>query len=112
MSKFEELYRVSEEIIAYYSELYSGITLLDSSYDSRDSEKMKIITKLKELVIQENKIVSSFGQEDIDDCFSTIKENLEKNFIIESKYDLNTIEGIRDFLNDKILEDEFEYNES
>lgn len=55
MSKFEELYRVCEEIIAYYSELYSGITLLDSSYDSRDSEKMKIITKLKELVLQENK---------------------------------------------------------
>ena len=63
---------------------------------------------MKELVLQENKIVSSFGRDDIDDCLSEIKEILEKNFIVESKDDLNTIEGIGDFLNDKILEDEFE----
>lgn len=91
MTNLKKIYEISAKITNKIDQLYYYVS---SNIENEQEEYKNTIEELKELVILENKIVSSMTMEEIDKCFSELKELIKNNYEDVENENLETFEDI------------------
>ena len=96
MSYFEELFRLASLITADKKEL--GFLINKGNVDVYSKDYLSIVGRLKELILEENKIIMNLSIEDVEETFNSLKMILQLNSTLEFYDKLNehieTLPGI------------------
>lgn len=105
MSYFEELFRLASLITADKKEL--GFLINKGNVDVYSKDYLSIVGRLKELILEENKIIMNLSIEDVEETFNSLKMILQLNSTLEFYDKLNSYEEIESYLTGDFKKSEF-----
>ena len=105
MSYFEELFRLASLITADKKEL--GFLINKGNVDVHSGEYLSIVSRLKELILEENKIIMNLSIEDVKETFNCLKMILQLNSTLEFYDKLNSYEEVECYLTGDFNKSEF-----
>ena len=93
---FSKLYELSEKIIFKQDELFT--LAINNLVEVNSLEYEQNVLDLKELILEENKLMNLIDAEKLEDSILELKVVLENNFLVDDEDDLNTLDGMEVYM--------------